>query len=387
MQKFEQLYQVSQKSDRTIIGLMSGTSCDGLDVGIFRFSGFGRDTRFETIYFETVPMPLALKKDILSVLGVRQVDLQQLTILNEAFGLFTAQSVNEVLKKANLSANNIDCIASHGQTVFHAPRSLHLQDAYPNATLQIGDGDHIAKHTGILTFSDFRQKHIAFGGEGAPLAPYADFALFSSPHEGRVLLNIGGISNLTTLDKASRPIASDVGPGNTILNAIARKYFQKEFDQGGAIAQQGRVVDSVLNTIMDEPFFQAKMPKSTGQEIFNLNWFLSFFGEAEVQPEDLMATAAQLTVRCIADAIELSGMNNGAVYVSGGGIHNNYLIDGLRSALPGWKIQAFASLGISSDAKEALVFAYLANENFNPNPVEYPWEPSLLTMGKLSFPY
>ena len=367
--------------------MMSGTSCDGLDVGIFRFTGFGRDAVFEVVHFETVPMPAFLKHEILSVLGVREVDLQKLTLLNAAFGNYTAQSVQKVLKNANLTSQDIDCIASHGQTVFHAPRSLHNLDLYPNASLQIGDGDHIATKTGLLTFSDFRQKHIAAGGEGAPLAPYADYALFSSPYEDRVLLNIGGISNLTTLGSGKLPLASDVGPGNTILNAISRKYFQKEFDQNGDIAQQGRVVEHVLNTMLDQPFFKAPMPKSTGQEIFNLDWFLSFFGEEAVPPEDLMATAAQLTVRCITDAIGLGGMKNGAVYVSGGGIHNNYLIDGLKSALPDWKIHAFASLGISSDAKEALVFAYLANENFNPNPVEYPWKPSLLTMGKLSFPY
>lgn len=375
-----------ESDTRRIIGLMSGTSCDGLDIGIFDFAGFGQQARFETVHFETVALPSDLKRDVLSVLGSPTADLMKLTILNARFGIFSAQSVLDVLDKVGIAVEDITCIASHGQTVYHAPFNLHHIKGFPNATLQIGDGDHLAHHTGILTLSDFRQKHLAAGGEGAPLAPYADYALFSSDSEDRILLNIGGIANFTYLGKSDY-LASDTGPGNTLLNALTRKYFNKEFDHNGDLARKGEISEPALKKLMASPFMQEKLPKSTGQELFNLNWFLEFFEERESKnPYTLLATALEFTVASIIQGISETSWKYGNIYVSGGGMYNLYLMEKLSARLAPSACLRFDELGISGEAKESLVFAFLANENFSESSVMYPWEPSVLTMGKWSFP-
>ncbi|MFN8805761.1 MAG: anhydro-N-acetylmuramic acid kinase, partial [Bacteroidota bacterium] len=216
--QIQSLYQIAQKPQRLIIGLMSGTSLDGLDIALCRFRGMGLETQIELLEFETVAYENAFKEEIKTIFSKDTVSLEKVCLLNPWVGLVHAQMILDCLKKWNRVPSEIDLIASHGQTIYHAPKSLHQKEKFGNATLQIGDGDHIAHATGVITLSDFRQKHIAAGGEGAPLASYGDFLIFSKRGENRIMLNIGGIANFTYLPgtlNADEVFSTDVGPGNT----------------------------------------------------------------------------------------------------------------------------------------------------------------------------
>ncbi|HKO82130.1 MAG TPA: anhydro-N-acetylmuramic acid kinase, partial [Chitinophagaceae bacterium] len=239
------LNHIAAKSKRTIIGLMSGTSVDGLDIALCHFSGTGMDTSTELKKFETIPYDKDYKAEISSVFSKKMVDLERLCLLNAWVAIQHANMILHCLKKWNIKPNEVDIVASHGQTIFHAPRSLHGNSKFGNATLQIGDGDHLACKTGIITISDFRQKHIAAGGEGAPLAAYGDFLIFSKKNENRIMLNIGGIANFTFLPgnlNADEVFCSDTGPGNTLMDAFVQKnYPGKYFDENATLASKGKV--------------------------------------------------------------------------------------------------------------------------------------------------
>ncbi|MDX2046667.1 MAG: anhydro-N-acetylmuramic acid kinase, partial [Chitinophagaceae bacterium] len=195
----QKLYAIAAKPQRRIIGLMSGTSVDGLDVALCSIEGSGRDTNVSVEHFETVSYGKEFKEEIKSVFSKKQVDLEKLCLLNPWVALQHAEIINGCLKKWNIRNDEVDLIASHGQTIYHAPKALHGFSKFGNATLQIGDGDHLATATNIITLSDFRQKHIAAGGEGAPLAVYGDYLIFSKKGENRIMLNMGGIANFTFL--------------------------------------------------------------------------------------------------------------------------------------------------------------------------------------------
>ncbi len=224
----QNLFTIAQKTERNIIGLMSGTSLDGLDVAYCKIAGSGTNTKATVVHFTTVPYDEATKAEIRKVFAKKTIDFQHLALLNEWIGILHGKMVLECLEQWQLTSHDVDLIASHGQTVMHAPKSLHQQDKFPNATLQIGDGDHLAVTTQCITISDFRQKHLAAGGEGAPLAVYGDYFLFHSRTENRILLNIGGIANFTLLPK-SEPFTSvfvtDTGTGNTLMDAYTRLHL------------------------------------------------------------------------------------------------------------------------------------------------------------------
>ena len=231
-----ELHKIGSKSERTIIGLMSGTSVDGLDVALCRFSATGMKTNIELLHFETVSYGEDYKAEIGAVFSKKKVDLEKVCLLNSWVALQHAGIILHCLEKWNIRRTEVDIIASHGQTIFHAPKALHGYSKFENATLQIGDGDHLAVHTGIITISDFRQKHIAAGGEGAPLAAYGDFLIFSKKGENRIMLNVGGIANFTFLPgnlMADEVFCTDTGPGNTLMDAyVQTKYPGKYFDEG-----------------------------------------------------------------------------------------------------------------------------------------------------------
>jgi anhydro-N-acetylmuramic acid kinase len=243
---------------------------------------------------------------------------------------------------------------------------------FGNATLQIGDGDHLAVGTGIITISDFRQKHIAAGGEGAPLAIYGDHLLFSKKGENRFLLNIGGIANFTFLPESGKKeeiVSSDTGPGNTLMDAFIRKHIPgTAFDQDGKLAASGSPDQALLNALLDHPFFGLPFPKTTGPELFNPEYLESAVQKSDgsrLTIADIMATLNRFTAESIALAIRehVSGKNNVTIYISGGGLHNPILIETLRNLLPGYTLASIAELGIHPDAKESVLFAALANES------------------------
>ena len=394
----ESLYRISNKSERLIIGLMSGTSFDGLDIALCKIKGNGIDTKIELISFETIAYEPDFKEDFKSVFSRRDADLEKICVLNEWIGLKHASMINDCLKKWNYKNSDIDLIASHGQTNYHAPKFLHPRDKFPNATLQIGDGDHIAVKTGIITISDFRQKHIAAGGEGAPLAAYGDYLIFSKKGENRIMLNIGGIANFTILSENLDPLkvlSTDIGPGNTMMDASIQKYFPgKYFDDGAAIASKGKVNLLLLEKLKAHSFFSQPFPKTIGPELFNLAYLQKSqqaSGTEKLSVEDVMATLSSFSAETIRDAIKKNTEENKKyiVYLSGGGMHNPLLVKNIQSLLPEIEFHTTESLHILPDAKEAVLFALLANEcicgskiNFGDGRNGIP----NITMGKISFP-
>jgi anhydro-N-acetylmuramic acid kinase len=275
---------------------------------------------------------------------------------------------------------------------------LHGLPDNPNATLQIGDGDHLARRTGIITISDFRQKHLAAGGEGAPLALYGDYFLFSKKGENRFLLNIGGIANFTYLPAdgdTTKAFATDTGPGNTLLDAFARAFFGVAFDENALLAKAGRVDERLLDLLKSDPFFTKPFPKTTGPELFSPDWVRAAIGQlpkGNPNPYDVMATLTRLTADTIVDALGNAPQspipNPQSLYLSGGGAHNPLIIQYLKEKLPGWKIKPMKALGVDGDAKEAVLFAVLANETVAGNAPEGAMLGGipLVGMGKVSFP-
>jgi anhydro-N-acetylmuramic acid kinase len=387
----QKLFNIVQKPERIGIGLMSGTSLDGLDIALCRFTGNGLNTKFDLLHFTTIPYHDHFKREVHEVFSRRLVDLEKVTLLNAFIGTFHGELVLQALEKWGVKPADVDFIASHGQTIYHAPKSLHGQAEYPNATLQIGDGDHLAVKTGILTLSDFRQKHIAAGGEGAPLALYGDVLLGSKKGEDRILLNIGGIANLTYLPATGdlhQVVCTDIGPGNTLIDAACREYFNKPYDKDSMIALSGLVNDELLEALLDHPFFGEKAPKTTGPELFNLQYLADaqqVSGTQDISPEDIVCTLSAFTARTIADFIAAYFPVGSTIFASGGGAKNYFVMTYLQQLLNKTHIADTAALGINPDAKEAILFALLGNETLSGEPLQIGSNPAVL-MGKVSFP-
>jgi anhydro-N-acetylmuramic acid kinase len=394
-----QLYGIAKKPQRLIIGLMSGTSVDGLDVALCSVKGSGAGTAIELLHFETAAFDDDFKAEIKSVFSKKEVDLEKLTLLNPWIALRHAAIINDCIAKWGYSKEDIDLIASHGQTIYHAPLSLHGQQKFGNATLQIGDGDHMAVATGIITISDFRQKHIAAGGEGAPLAVYGDHLIFGKKGEERVLLNIGGIANFTSLPGDNKPrniFCTDVGPGNTMMDAYMQQQFPgKYFDEDAAVAKQGAVNEALLAALKKHDFFDKPFPKTTGPELFNLHYLdaaKAISGTAEISVYDTMATLNRFSADMIVAALKKYITTPAPVhlYASGGGMHNPLLMQHIKAALPSYHFYTTDKLHINPDAKEAVLFAVLANECVAGNAAttgtglkDFP----AVVMGKISLPH
>lgn len=396
-ENIQNLVNVAAKQERMVVGLMSGTSMDGLDIALCSIKGSGRDTKFELQAFTTVDYSNDFKEKILSIFSKEMVALETLCLLNAWVGKQHGKMVLDALASWKIAPKTVDMIASHGQTIYHAPKSLHPNSEYDPATLQIGDGDHIAVTTGILTLSDFRQKHLAAGGEGAPLAVYGDYLLCSHPTENRLLLNMGGIANFTFLSAGcslDQVFSTDTGTGNTLMDAYTRAHFAPlAYDKGGAIAAAGKINAALLSELKAHSFFTLDLPKTIGPELFNL----AFLAKAQkishtidLSTEDVMATLNRFSAETIADCIQ-SSIPAGTkfnMYSSGGGMHNPVLMEHLTSLLPNATLYSSDVLGINPDAKEAILFALLANEAVAGSPLYAGGNATKIpiTMGKISFP-
>lgn len=389
----QHLYSIAQKPKKLILGLMSGTSLDGLDMALCRIEGAGLQTSIELLKFYTYPYSSPQKHRLKEVVSQDDVSLQDVTILHVWLAELHARFVLETLEQWGIAASDVDLLASHGQTVYHAPQRLHNLLTLPNATLQLGDGDHLAVKTGILTISDFRQKHLASGYEGAPLAPYADYMLFSKRGINRILLNIGGIANFTYLPASLAPkevFATDTGPGNCLIDWATQRFFApKAYDRGGSIAQQGSVNKLLLERLKSHSFFAENLPKTTGAELFNQQYIAQVqkqLPDANIPPEDWVATLTRFTAETIAEAIlSIDDALQAEVIVSGGGYHNNCLMTWLQELLPNCTFVDMANLSsIVPDAKEAVLMAVLGNECVAGEGYALGEAPAL-TMGKLSF--
>ena len=390
----ESLYRIAKKPKKQILGLMSGTSLDGLDIALCEFEGSGLNTKFQLKQFISLPYSSEFKDSIQAVFAKEQVHFPSLSTLNAEIGIKHAELILSALQSWGIKPEEIDLIASHGQTVMHRPMRNGKQ---PNSTLQIGDGDHIALKTGIITLSDFRQKHVAAGGEGAPLAMYGDYFLLSKKGENRILLNIGGIGNFTFLPAHQDPnliLVTDTGPGNTLIDACIRSYFPGFFyDKDARLGMQGLLHPGLLKELMNLDFFHENFPKSTGPEYFNLEKVEQLIQENQwtLTPTDLIRTLIEFSAQSIALAIKkYIPETQASLYVSGGGSQNPLLMQRISELLPEVKVGFSSEIGIPTDAKEAVLFALLANETIMDAGAtkvrrlgDSPW----VTMGKISLPF
>ena len=393
--QISRLATIAAAPSRIIAGLMSGTSLDGLDIALCEFSGSGIATNIYLLHFATIPYPAEIKEQLKSISFKGQVDLQEVTLLNAMMGSYSAKLVLAAFQEWGINPATVDLIASHGQTIFHAPSSLHQLADFPNATLQIGDGDHIAVGTGIITVSDFRQKHIAAGGEGAPLAFYGDHLLFSNNAESRIMLNIGGISNFTYLPAGRNPdraFSTDVGPGNTMMDQFVQLHYPgRYYDKDAQIAKSGIPNQLLVKALLDHPFFSKPFPRTTGPELFNMDYLnraIKASGQQALSPQDILASLCEFTAVSIVDAISQSiGQQPFGIYVSGGGMHNPLLVEKINTGLD-TRLKSTEDMGIDPDAKEAILFALLANECVAGGETDFGGRPGIptVTMGKISLP-
>ncbi len=389
------LASIGAKKERRIIGLMSGTSLDGLDIAVCLISGAGFETKITVEHFETIQFDTNFKAVLKKTCFKETISLRDLTLLNKNIATHHAAAVNTLLKKYEIDAGDVDLIASHGQTIYHAPLHLHRRSAIGHATLQLGDGDHIAVKTGIITISDFRQKNIAGAGEGAPLAAYGDFLLFGERNENVLLLNIGGIANFTYLPQNGKPVSSDIGPGNTLMDGWTKRHFpEKHFDKNAGLALKGKINESLLNALKADSFFNGAFPKTTGQELFSdafLEKAIKASDAENISVEDVMATLNKFTADIICTVLnETTQQASFRLYISGGGIHNPLLMQHLIKGLGSATIHDTAEKNIPADAKEAVLFALLANECVAGDPATFSGISDHLpavSMGKISLPH
>jgi len=393
-EQLKKLISIAEKKDRIVLGLMSGTSLDGLDLALCKISGAGKSTTLQLLQFETLSYEKELLHDLKKLCFHADARLEDLCTIHKRIAVTHAKTINDTLVKWKIKNVDVDLIASHGQTIFHQPNT-----AFGPATLQLGDGDIIAHQTGIITLSDFRQKNISAGGEGAPLAAYGDYLLFQHEVEDRILINIGGISNLTFIP-ANAPfeklIATDIGPGNKLMDLWMEHHFEgMTQDTDARLAASGKVNYKLLNQLHSDPFFDLAYPKSTGPELFGLNYILSCMDACEcrhMRHEDVLATLNLFTANCIFDAVEglMTHPTKTSIFISGGGSKNPLLMSHLQNHFSSLQIGTTDQTGIPSDAKEAILFALLANENIAGNTDSFgegtTFHPAV-SMGKISWPY
>jgi anhydro-N-acetylmuramic acid kinase len=338
------------------IGLMSGTSMDGIDIAAVDVSG----QACKVIASHYRPYPADLKTALQSLIHTSDnTGLDTLGELDTRLGHFYADAVKEFLAQTTLAPASIIAIGSHGQTVIHRPPDLQRTTAY---TLQIGDPNIIAYKTGITTVADFRRRDLAAGGQGAPLTPAFHAAFFKNNQENRIALNIGGIANITILPGNGPIRGFDTGPGNTLLDYWVKQHTQTDYDDGGKIAASGRVITEVLARMLGDPYFDASPPKSTGREYFNPTWLEPHLSNIDAPPADVLATLLELTAITITDAIRKHAPDTNRVYVCGGGLHNATLIKRIAALLPECTIESSQAAGINPDYVEACAFAWLAKQ-------------------------
>lgn len=391
------------KEVRHVVGMMSGTSVDGVDAALVEISGTDSEPKVKLLAFENKPYPPQVREKIFSLFTPANATVDKVGYMNFLLGEIYAKSALSVIEKAGMKPEEIDVIGSHGQTIWHAPIP-ESPDGIPVAyTVQIGEGSVIAERTGILTVSDFRVADMAAGGQGAPLVPFSEYLLYRREKETILLQNIGGIGNMTVMPAGAKPrdvFAFDTGPGNMIIDAVISAVTggEKTYDAGGETAAKGKVCNALLDILKEEPYYRQPLPKTTGREHFGVQYtekILSWWKENPIPVEDLLATVTDLTAYSIADAYEhyvLPKYRASEIIVGGGGSYNATLLRFMkeRFAPHGVAVRTQEDLGLSSDAKEAVAFALMADccmrgrANTLPSVTgaEHP-----AVMGKISQPY
>jgi anhydro-N-acetylmuramic acid kinase len=366
------LFKADNTQPLTVMGLMSGTSVDGVDACLARLEYINGKLHHEIVATYTQEMPERLRQRLLKAMAEQAVHLEELCALNVAVGELFADAALGLMKAHNIAASQIDCIGSHGQTIYHWPPT---EPGKLGGTLQIGEPSIIAEKTGVYTIADFRPRDMAAGGQGAPLVCFADLLLFQDEQVGRCIQNIGGIANVTVVPSREAQktgnvpvIAFDTGPGNMLMDAAMERFFQKPYDENGQIAAQGSVDAALLEHLLQHPYLPAPPPKTTGREMFGLPYLENLLtAYPNVAPADLLATLNRFTVQSIADAYErfvFPAYSVTDVVIGGGGAYNGTLMNTLNRLFQERgrtiNLKTHADFGIHDKYKEALAFAILA---------------------------
>ena len=349
------------------LGLMSGTSADGIDAALVRFEGEGRALRCQLVHGRTFAWDEATRTRLVALgQGADTVSLDALGALDATVALAFADAALALLQDAGVPRGRVRAIGSHGQTIRHRPQ------ADPPFTWQLGDGNVIAERSGIDTVADFRRRDVAAGGQGAPLMPAFHAALLGSPQEDRAVLNLGGIANFTLLPVGGEVRGFDTGPANALMDAWCERHTGRAYDADGAFAASGQVDAALLARLLADPWFALPPPKSTGREHFHLDWLQARMGETVLPPADVQATLLDLTARTVADALQMTQPDTRRVLVCGGGVRNAALMARLAAYLPQAIVESTAMHGLEPDYVEAMGFAWLARETLAGRPGNLP---------------
>ena len=344
------------------IGVMSGTSLDGIDVALCTFE----DASCQLISTQFMPYPADIKVALLALHAPSENELETSILLGNQLARLYAEAVNKLLTAAKKTANDITAIGCHGQTIRHCPNF----GPGLGFTLQIGNAALLAELTGISVVNDFRSRDIAAGGQGAPLVPAFHQAIFGNPHKNRAIVNIGGIANVTVLAKSGDVLGFDTGPGNMLLDSWTKLRLGKDYDANGAWAATGVVLNTLLSNMLAEPYFMLPPPKSTGRDLFNDHWLKQHLLYPHLRSEDVARTLVELTARTIYDAIALIDIDE--VYLCGGGAHNALLVASLKELLGDRLLATTDVVGVGVDWVEAVAFAWLAKQTIDNKPSNLP---------------
>lgn len=361
-----------------VAGIMSGTSVDGIDVALVEIDGEGQSITIEVVGFEAIEFPDGVRDEVLEVTS-SETSCGRISQLNFLLGRVFADALATACKRLGVPLGRLELVGSHGQTIYHQAEP-HLVRGLPvSSTMQVGEPAYIARVAGAPVVSNFRAADVVAGGHGAPLVPFADYILFRDADVNRVTLNIGGIANLTAIPAGAGPerlIAFDTGPGNMVSDYLVEALTSgaERYDRGGRMAAQGDLDEDLLAELLDDPYYRAPAPKSTGRERYGAEFSASLLKRG-LPPEVLVASAAQLTARTILlgiDRLVRPVMAVDELIVSGGGWHNPAIVGPLRDGLPHTQVRSTDDFGIGSDAKEAVAFAILAYEAFHHRPANLP---------------
>ena len=358
------------------VGLMSGTSLDGVDTVLCEISGQDESTKVKQLYFKTYDIPESLRTKIRKCCSRELIPVDLICSLNFELGYLFADAVKSLCKDANVKLENLSFIASHGQTIFHIPKAY---DDYVPSTLQIGEAAIIANECKTKVISNFRVMDMAVGGEGAPLVPYSETLLYSEKNQAVALQNIGGIGNVTVLPKkgdTKKVIAFDTGPGNMMIDEAVRTFYGKKYDTDGYYARQGNLISSLAAELKEHPYFNLEIPKTTGREMFGEHFTKSILEKYHsCEPNDLIHTFTWFTAYSIAYHYKkylISEYGLKKCIIGGGGAYNSYLLELIRNEIPEVTVMTQEEHGFSSEAKEALAFVILGNQTYHRSPSNVP---------------
>lgn len=354
------------------VGIMSGTSLDGVDAALVDIQGINEQTMIELIEFITIPIDSVLKNRIKDSFSLKDSHSALLSSLNMELGSLFAEAVKKVCIRAGVSLEELAFVASHGQTIYHIPNDTKEWKA---STLQIGESSVIAEETKTTVVSDFRTRDMTVGGQGAPIVPYSEYVLYRDKERTRLLQNIGGIGNVTVIPEQAtleEMVAFDTGPGNMMINELCQHFYQEPFDESGKYAAQGEAHQPLLRELLDHSFIQKSPPKTTGREEFGSEFVEKLLNQWNLEPNDWLATATAFTAKSIAQSIQPYCSKETDLIIGGGGSYNPTLIQMIKEELPDVNVLKQEDLGYSSEAKEAIAMTVLGNQTLHHHPSNVP---------------